>query len=113
MGKRPRLNKTQRADEWYNANEGNIVWTTENRALFRETSKWKQFVKRVKKHECEFCTCKSKILTVHHLFPANYDDLSPEKFKCLCFSCHTKISQLSRRKNRDTVPEYFLPFLEN
>ncbi len=43
----------------------------------------------------------------------DYDNLDPSKFKVLDFACHTKISQLSRRRDRSKVPEYFLPFLEN
>lgn len=113
--KRSKLSKQDLADQWYDNNYGNqIDWSSkENRARFRETRYWKNFSKRSKHHTCEFCTCQSKNTQMHHTDPKNYDDLTRSKFKELCYSCHTKIQQLSRRKNRGTVPDYFLPFLEN
>jgi hypothetical protein len=99
-------------DAWYETVKGTaIIWTKENKDKFRMTSHWKRFANH-KKHVCEFCTCKSKNTQLHHLDPKNYDNLDRKEFKELCYSCHTKVQQLSRRKDRSSVPEYFLPFLE-
>lgn len=111
--KASRRTKQQVVDQWYEDNKGSIVWTKETRDNFRLTTTWKKFVKRFKKQVCEFCSCKTTTATYHHLYPESYDTLRPELFKSLCWSCHTKVSQLSRRKDRSGVPEYFVPFLEN
>jgi hypothetical protein len=108
-----RLNKTQQADIWYETiKDQPIIWDKKTKDHFRETSIWKKFVKRVKKNKCEFCSCTTSNSTLHHIYPFDYDNLDPKRFASLCWSCHTKVSQLSRRKDRSSVPEYFLPFLE-
>jgi hypothetical protein len=110
-----KLTKQQIADQWYESLKASgeaIIWDKHLRDRFRETTAWKRFVKRIKRHVCEFCTCKSKGTTIHHLYPMAYDDLRPELFAELCWSDHTKISQLSRRKDKSTIPEYFMRFIE-
>jgi hypothetical protein len=107
------FSKQQIVNSWYQENKDNIDWSIKtNRDRFRETTIWKNFVKRVRKNICEFCSCTTSHSTLHHIYPDKYDLLEKELFASLCYSCHTKISILSRRKNRETVPEYFLPFLE-
>ena len=110
--KKDRVTKQALIDMWYEEHRGKITWTKDTRDNFRLTTTWKKFVKRFKKGVCDFCTCKTSTATYHHHYPDAYDLLDPKLFSTLCWSCHTKISQLSRRKNRDTVPGYFLPFLE-
>ena len=38
-----------------------------------------------------------KRLQIHHLFPSEYEDLSPEKFAVLCPSCHDVVERYSKR----------------
>jgi hypothetical protein len=108
-----KLSKQQQADIWYDSIKGTpIIWGKKEKDFFRETSYWKKFVKRIKKNKCDFCTCNTTHSTLHHIYPKNYDELVPENFASLCWSCHTKISQLSRRNDKGSIPEYFLPFIE-
>jgi len=109
-----RISKQRQADLWYEENRGRIVWDKTSRDMFRETSHWKRFINGLKEknRRCEFCSCNSSKINIHHLYPDSYDDLRKELFVKLDYRCHTMIHALSRRKDRSSVPEYFLRFLE-
>ena len=109
-----RVSKQKRADLWYEQNKDNdINWKSKFfRDLFRSTTYWKRFVNSVKSKRCEFCSCNSSRINIHHIYPDAYDKLQRRFFACLCYRCHTLIHQLSRRKDWSLIPEYFHRFLE-
>lgn len=72
---------------------------SKEKTKFRQTSKWKNFCKYLKKKRglvCECCGTKTKNLSVHHMDEANYTDLKEEKFALLCSMCHKSVSRLER-----------------
>jgi 5-methylcytosine-specific restriction endonuclease McrA len=82
---------------------------------FRKSETWKTFseyLRNKRGNKCEFCGSKSKRLGVHHLIPGDYNNVSNENdFKVLCFSCHKLIENIGRRKDKNTIPCYFLDFI--
>ena len=70
----------------------NAVWTTNRKAAFRATPQWKDFrnseLEKRKLYKCDDCNQMFDSLEVHHLVPAEYDNLIPFNFKCLCRNCH-------------------------
>lgn len=118
MAKPKKATKRQLADEWYAAakENGTIIWDKHSRDMFRETTAWNRFADGMRKRahgSCDFCTLKARALTVHHLYPDDYDNLNPKNFKVVDWACHKKFGLLSRKKDRSQIPEYWLPFLEN
>jgi hypothetical protein len=67
---------------------------------YRQTKEWKQFREKIvheRDSRCECCGIKKKGLNLHHLDPANYQDLDPLKFKLLCKDCHNLVEKMARR----------------
>lgn len=65
------------------------AFVTRKRRKFRRSFLWRQFC-REQLHlrpTCEECGLHRSI-DVHHLDPAHYEDLTPEKFEALCRKCH-------------------------
>jgi DNA-directed RNA polymerase subunit RPC12/RpoP len=82
---------------------------------FRNSEAWKTFSKNLRNkrgNKCEFCGSKSKNLGVHHKNPDCYENISNENdFKVLCFSCHKLIENIGKRKDKSSIPYYFLDFI--
>jgi predicted HNH restriction endonuclease len=80
-------------------------------ARFRTTKKWKLFRQELIEKRGPACACcgmkkKPRYIQAHHLFPNQYEDLTPEKFALLCPSCHDEVERLSKRlrgKNKGTI----------
>ena len=91
------------------------TWTRNERAEFRNTTKWIMFSDMMKsKHgfRCDDCgrLFNEDDLEVHHLIEdEDYDNLDPSRFKVLCLECHDKIHNLDKyqdeiRKVKPIVP---------
>ena len=73
----------------------------ENRIKFRSSVAWKRFRESIIATQgpvCSLCGTKytgkqKRMLQLHHLDPANYDDLDPVKFRLVCGSCHDTIER--------------------
>jgi len=89
--------------------------TSTDKTKFRSRKLWKDFrLKLITKanFSCELCGTKyagkrKKMLQVHHLDPANYENLIDENFKCLCSSCHDTVERMAVKllgKNRLNIP---------
>jgi hypothetical protein len=46
------------------------------------------------------------LLNVHHREPENYEDLEPEKFRVLCYTCHTFIEFFIKRVGGKSFKTY-------
>lgn len=66
---------------------------------FRARKAWKDFSAQRREavgYRCELCGgvyrgALSRKLQVHHRDEENYEDLTPDKFKVLCYTCHSEI----------------------
>lgn len=88
--------------------------TNQERTRFRGRVKWKRFREKQMSEQnycCEMCGTRyygrrKRILNVHHLDPANYDDLQEYKFKVLCTTCHDIVENFVMKlsgKNRVNI----------
>ena len=74
----------------------------EDRNKFRTSAKWKKFRLGLVDQQngtCALCGTRyygkqKKYLQLHHLDPAYYDDLNPEKFQLICSSCHDMVEKM-------------------
>lgn len=69
------------------------VWTSERKKRFRQTDKWRIFVRRCLPGDtvmCEDCHefFSKNSMDVHHVYPEQYDVLIRKNFKVLCKNCH-------------------------
>lgn len=59
---------------------------------FRLSDRWKQFSARFirkKGRKCEICgSTTSAVYNVHHKYKDDYENLSTNRFMCLCRECH-------------------------
>ena len=71
--------------------------TSKEKAIFRQSKRWKEFrVKKLKEvgYACQMCgteRCKGKGLHIHHRKPSDYTLLVLSLFRVLCPSCHKYI----------------------
>jgi len=82
------------------------------RIAFLRSDKWKEFRSKILEERgavCALCGQKhygknKKNLHVHHLHPAVYDDLDPDKFALLCKPCHKFWHRILRRMSSKKCP---------
>ena len=81
---------------------------SQDKRKFRATVAWKRF--REKILEDRGCTCElfgtklpAKSLDLHHLFPDDYTDLDPKKFRLLSTQGHELIEMMAVKMNSKTV----------
>lgn len=85
-------------------------WTSQEKNAFRRTVAWIKFrmsLLKVRKARCELCGSikkSAKALDLHHVFPDEYDNLDPNKFKFLCTTCHEFIEFIAVRIAAGGVP---------
>lgn len=86
----------------------------EAKSRFRTLVAWKRFrdfmIQEVN-YTCECCgmrytPVRRHLLNVHHRDPENYEDLVPEKFRVLCYTCHTYIEFLIKRIDGKSFKNY-------
>ena len=74
----------------------NVNMAENDKDRFRTLKVWKDFRAKILKERnqtCELCGIRHtglhlRKMNVHHLDPYNYQNLDPEKFRLLCFTCH-------------------------
>lgn len=98
--------------------------TYNSHSQFRGSKEWKSFrscLLEDRGYRCELCgVMKKRGLQIHHLYPNDYSNLEPNRFKVLCSSCHKETERLSKRlcgRNSDSIYDLekwlnlFYPFL--
>jgi hypothetical protein len=76
---------------------------SEQHSKFRTSKEWKAFrlsIIEERQKKCECCGVQknnASRLQLHHIFPLDYTNLSPERFALLCANCHAEIERLSKR----------------
>lgn len=85
-----------------------MILNGKDKNIYLQTKVWKDFRAAILKdrdYTCEFCGIRhhkqlsSHKLNVHHLCPDEYDNLDPEKFRLLCFTCHEFVEFMILRIN--------------
>ena len=82
------------------------------RTAFLKSDKWATFRAKLLKERnstCSLCGQKyygrnKKYIHVHHLHPAVYDDLDPDKFALLCKPCHKFWHRILKRMTSKKFP---------
>lgn len=93
---------------------------SQEKTRFRARKIWKEFREALilqRNKTCELCGKKKsspRLLDCHHVYPDDYEDLKPEKFKILCTQCHDFVEYMGMRAGgKDPIPrlELFQKYL--
>ena len=98
--------------------------TASEHTKYRQSKEWKEFRKKIIEERtavCELCGTKYsgkriKQLQLHHLDPANYENLTSEKFKLICASDHKLVERISKKlqgKNELKNKELWIALLQD